>query len=873
MARALLDAVAAAHTIVTPNAELAAALNAAVERSYVAAGREVWPTPQIHDVGSWLRRQYAQRQFVDPSLPRCLSDIEELEFWRSVVLESASGSQLLEPGGAARAARRARRALSEYAIPLAALDGFAGEESLAFLDWNRSFEARCRDHHCISSDRLLATTPVDAPNLAWIENPQWRPAVRQWLEQHSVTRLAPQSIKGAASIQVRAPSPAAEAAAIAEWASARLQADANFRAWICIPDLSQRRTDVVDAFDAVLAPQRFSLRPTATPAAYAVSGGTSLADFAPVRAALDLLAASTESVSFDHFSSLLRLPALHAESREESAAALLDLDLRGGGPSEAFLDDWLTLSESLTRKRQRAPPAAIERLRTASRLLGGVSGRQQLSRWVAVWVAALEAAPWSQRQRWSSTEFQAAERFRELLAALATADALLGARSAASAHSLLRRASEETVFQAQTGVPPIWVSGQLMDPWLTYDGLWIAGCDEGQWPPPVDPLPLLPIQLQRDFGVLAAGVDSQLHFAQDLQSRWSARAAASVFSCADPGDGRVARPSPLIDARVEPCAPTTHPHWRRWQDRTLPFETFLDERAPPFAVDERTRGVATLRAQSRCAFRGFAETRLLTDALERPTPGFNDRERGQLTHHALEQIWRELGDWSTLTSSAPQDIDALLERSAASAIAAQIRARDPGVRWRGREQRRLTRLLAQWLQTEGARAPFRVQHIEQPSQHLRLGGLDFKMRIDRVDELQDGARVLIDYKTGSPTPDWRGERPNNPQLPMYALLRPDRLVAVAYGKVNASECSFVSETERVDVFFKSQKRSKLEELPNFAALVDTWSRRIHTLAAEFAAGDAAVAPIAGACLSCELQPLCRVPSALDDQPDDIDLDE
>jgi hypothetical protein len=349
---------------------------------------------------------------------------------------------------------------------------------------------------------------------------------------------------------------------------------------------------------------------------YAVAGGTPLATFAPVRAALDLLSASTETVSFDEFSALLRGPSLHADSREESDAAVLDLELRRRAPSEARLTEWLALSERLALKR----PAALGRLRAAHRILDQVAGRQPLSGWVVAWIAALEAAPWSQRRRWSSTEYQAAERFRELLAALATADALLGERSAASAHRLLTRAAEDTQFQPQTGVPPIWVSSQLMDPWLTYDGVWITGCSEDQWPPPIDPIPLLPVQLQREFGVVAAGVDTQLRSAVDLQSRLTERAKAGVFSSADPGDGRKTRPSPLIPVAVETVEATPHPHWRRRRDLAPALETLLDERAPRFADAEHTRGVATLRAQSRCAFRGFAETRLRTETLSRPLP-------------------------------------------------------------------------------------------------------------------------------------------------------------------------------------------------------------------------------------------------------------
>ncbi len=133
-----------------------------------------------------------------------------------------------------------------------------------------------------------------------------------------------------------------------------------------------------------------------------------------------------------------------------------------------------------------------------------------------------------------------------------------------------------------------------------------------------------------------------------------------------------------------------------------------------------------------------------------------------------------------------------------------------------------------------------------------------------MDRLADGARVLIDYKTGMASVDWRGERPDNPQLPMYALWRPEALVAVAYGRVNAGDCSFVAETERPAIFKPRGRKSSLEGMPSLAALIEVWSQRIENLAADFAAGRAAVAPTLQACTTCRLHGLCRVPAALEE---------
>jgi ATP-dependent helicase/nuclease subunit B len=860
---ALLAAVAAGRTVLAPNTELANALFDAVQRVHRDAGDEVWPTPRVHDYSSWLREQHVQRQLADAVAPRLLSEVEERELWRMVIDTAQTGRDFLDPAGAARAARRARRTLFEYAIPLEALDAAHSEECAAFLEWNRAFERRCSALGCGSADSLLGGVASPGGSIDWIESPQWRPAARRWLEQHGRVLPPPQRQVQAGLSIVRAPSPAAELAGIADWARGKLAED-GFRAWICVPDLNRRRAEVVDAFDAALAPQRFALRGGSSAAPYAVAGGTPLADYAPVRVALELLAASVGTVAFVQFSALLRAPELQDSDSEAGSAARLDVVLRRRASNDADLASWLDLADRVARGDQMAPVAAVQRLRAAHQVLSQLQGARLLSEWVAVWMGALQIGPWAFSRRWSSIEYQAAKAFRELLAGLGLGDAVFATHSRDSAQRILARAARETAFQVQTGVPAIWVSGQLLDPWLDYAGLWVSGCNDEQWPQPVAPVALLPVGVQRQYGVVPASAESQLALATDLQSRWQKRANQCVFSLSDSGEGSTSMPSPLLP-RIVPVDLTAapQPHWLRMLERAPGLESVWDEQAPPHAGNERTRGVATLRAQSRCAFRGFAETRLDAQPLEQPVPGFNERERGELVHHALQHVWTALGDSNALHTVRADAEQSLIDVAAARAIESVCQRRDPGRRWRLREAVRLRNLLTKWLQLERARAPFIIEALEGRDQIARFGGLEFRVRIDRVDRLLDGARVLIDYKTGAADPDWRGERPDNPQLPVYALLSPDALVAVAYAKVNAAESGFVAESERGEIFPRT-RRSELEGMATFPELVQVWSRRIERIAGEFAAGRAEVAPTIEACKSCKLQGLCRVPAALEE---------
>ncbi|NLJ63556.1 MAG: hypothetical protein GX332_09655, partial [Alcaligenaceae bacterium] len=86
------------------------------------------------------------------------------------------------------------------------------------------------------------------------------------------------------------------------------------------------------------------------------------------------------------------------------------------------------------------------------------------------------------------------------------------------------------------------------------------------------------------------------------------------------------------------------------------------------------------------------------------------------------------------------------------------------------ECQRAKQVLTSWFELETERAPFEVVALEQKH---HLPGFAATMRVDRIDRLEDGSYLLVDYKTTKANKNytaWLRARPIELQLPIYAAL-------------------------------------------------------------------------------------------------------
>jgi hypothetical protein len=176
------------------------------------------------------------------------------------------------------------------------------------------------------------------------------------------------------------------------------------------------------------------------------------------------------------------------------------------------------------------------------------------------------------------------------------------------------------------------------------------------------------------------------------------------------------------------------------------------------------------------------------------------------------------------------------------------------------------------LELDLARPPFIVVEAERARLHV-IAGLPLNLRADRLDRI-GGELVVIDYKTGkTQSSAWRGARMDAPQLPLYAVLHPDRPTGIAFAGIGAAAAKYVgvsSETGLIDGMEPAANFRLTEDRRNgfsWEEITAHWRAWLERLAGDFAAGRAEVDPklAAGTCRYCHLAALCRVePASLDE---------
>lgn len=859
----LLQRLAAGHaariTVVTPNVRLARELAREFDAGQAAKDLRLWETADILPFGAFVERLYEDALYSDLAerLPLLLTSAQARALWEATIRASRWGEGLLATPQAAADAARAWALAHAWRIDGALASYPGNDDAKAFAEWAREVARRCDKDGSTDEARLADVVAPLLPEAALrkpkllvayafdVVTPQeqdfFDACAKSGIE---VRACAPGKREGEAHRRVF-PAAREELDAAAQWARAKLEAGAG-RIGVVVPELERRRREVVRVFARVMRPDHNlpGAEPRALP--FNVSLGAPLADYPLVNAALAILELATHEVTFDHASKLMRSPFIAGASSEMAQRALLDVSLRRIAPAKLNLGKLVALVKGAPILRQRLE-ALFGTMRPAN---------DSPHDWARHFTDLLEAMGFPGRSL-NSDEFQTRAKFNATLAELARLERVAPRMRQEDALDALRRLCGDTLFQPESPDAPIQVLGVFESEGLEFDALWVSGLTDQAWPLHASPNPFIPVALQKKAGIPEATPEATLERAKKITNGWLEAAPEVIVSHAAREEDRDLIGSPLISGVPSFSGTPEAIRVDRYRDVLFAerrVERVKDGKAPALQTKTPRGGTRILVDQAACPFRAFARHRLGAEALEEPVEGLDARDRGSLLHALMKELWTELKGSEGLKG----DVAGAIERAATKAVQEEA-VEEPLA---SLERMRLAKLARDWLRVEAERAPFEVVALEE-KRKLRVAGLELSGRIDRIDRLGSGGHAVIDYKTGRTTPqEWLGERPEDPQVPLYALNAED-VSAAAFAKLKAGEMRYMGFSRAKDAI------PKVQAAKNWETLVAGWRKELEALGTGFAAGEARVDPkkMLQTCRYCDLQPLCRVyerVSALDE---------
>jgi probable DNA repair protein len=851
-------------TLLVPQQARARAVGLAYAAAALAPGAFVWRSPEVLTPAAWARRSAERLAAAAPGeWPRVLSATEEWLLWRAIAREAADAQPFLDAGALAEGLRAAYGEAALHGIRPSG--GAAGTEAGLFYEACGAFEARCRGLEAVSAATLLPRLALQAGEGVVLRGlAPVPPALRPLSAGH------PPAPQPAASVrQVACADPEEQADAITAWARAALAADPRARLAVLFPGPAGARERLAAQVRDALAPGT-AWAPEARSPVGVEGGGVLAARGLPAHAltALELLPGGELEVGA--VAGWLASP--HWSAPSLAARAALALLLRQRGLSAVSLPELQGVLQLAPKPLQPAARELEGRLKRAREALG--VGAATPRRWSERIERALSALGWPSPP--GGVLAQERLRWRELLEEFGGLEDTLGILPQREALSLVRALAQHTGFSEVTEDAAVLIIPGLTDPVVHYDGLWVASLGAEVLPQPLAPDPFLARRAQVEAGMPAASLEGRRAQAGALMAAWAAATPALTLSHVRREADLELLPSPLLSSLAAEAVPARLGWLPLRLHRDGATESRTDARGTTWnPLAPLPRGTRSLTLQTECAFRAYAELRLGATEAERAEPGVPANQRGLLLHAALEALWRRLGGSAGLAAHPGASLDRLIAECVAQAAQA-LRPERPGRRRRRtvpdaqidffselspaltRESRRAERLIGELCALERTRAPFTVASIEEGTE-LSLGGGRLSMRLDRVD-LVDGARVILDYKSGRPkAQDWYGERPSQPQLLAYLAALGTAVAGLATVHLTARDVCFSGVTGAAGVLPRVKAwAAQAGGADSWEAQQARWSGTIANLIAAFLRGDAQVDPLPGVCKHCHLADVCRI---------------
>ena len=831
------DAIDNNHLILTANQRLASQIHQAWGQ-LKQAETSVWSMPRVMSMEHWLTQCWHQLQDQNHPLVQGLAEVghfQSLYYWERAIAkheQQSNTSYATMANNCLDLLQRWDLTTDDIPYTTASVD--------KFRIWANSYKSLLEDNQLVSRATTWALVkegfsqgalPPEAlialygfQSISPLQTAVIESAANQTVDIHS-------SDKNISTVKVNCPDASSELESATKWAAGELVKNPNQRIGILIPDLNQTIQRSARVINEALA---FYKCPTAVN----ISAGIPLSESPLIRSALDLLSLFNYKQPLDYWLRQLYCPFSLFEELPIQFKVDCDLALRDNQSYELSIDKFIQI---IRHNESKITPtesvrAALDSLYAAYELLKKKSsGRQTFTDWSVFFKQFIALLGWPGTKELNSLEYQQHQQWQQLLAKYCELDSLGIEFGRTAALNYLQRMASEQIFHPQTGDAPLQILGLLEASGLVFDQLWVIGSHSENFPSAQSMDPLLPAQFQRAQAMPHSVPEKELHIANELIRNYKANAKKLIFSWPLQDNESSLEASPLIEdfplVELDNLVPS-HSQLAPWLTQDYQCQLIVDT-APPFnaEVESIRGGSGILKNQSTCPFNAFAIHRLGAEPLKEPLLGLSPMVRGNLVHEILYRLWAIWKSSQQLTQLSASEISDEIDRQV-EAVLTEQGPQNPillGTRYKQLEHQRLAKLIRQWVELEKTRPSFNVIAAEQKSS-ISFGQLTLSLQIDRIDSIE-GKPVIIDYKTGNVSAnDWLGERPKDPQLPLYLLASPTPLAGCTFAQLKSNKLKFngLSETQLIPGTRVSD---------DWSIQVQQWQSAVHNLATEFIQGN------------------------------------
>lgn len=866
--------------VLTPNQRL----RNRIREAFAATQGPVGITPHVYSLHEWLDSCWQNLQ--DLGAQGCeqgiVNDLQARTLWKDVIERAGADEGLHASSRLIQQANEALRNLDLWQVPVSQIAAHGDPEDYPLLEWAGAFQTRLQTHGLITREagygcvlRAFQSGVLSRLPAIHLESLPDLPPLLQSVVDAAAKRVAPVPTAERSSTQLTRLATASveeEIRAASLWAHQRLQDSSeepkggkeSKSIGIIVPDLGTSRDLVERIFTETFEPHYHSPTEARYTLPFNISTGTPLGQTPLVSATLQLLHLNDYEVERYQLRKLFNSP-FWGDFGEEIAirsATIEALNRKG-----QFHYSPTQIRSSVQHIAEQAPReshlAFSGRLQQCANEWRRFSSRTTPSEWVQRVLQLLDSLNWPGSRTLDSVEFQQARQWYQLLEKFASLDLVQPAMNYADALSTLQQLANSTPFQAEVKGSPIQILGTLEGEGLQFDYCWVMGMTNHAWPPSPEPNPLLPLPLQRAQQMPRSSVTKEISFADALTQHYRRCADAVVFSYPSQLNEAQMLPSSLV-ADIAP-AELGDVLGEEYDLCSLGLQGFYRELAakqslervdccygPPFIPNDTEAvrgGTGILQKQALCPFDAFAALRLGATEPPEPSLGLSAAEKGSIIHNVMASVWRELGSQAGLQENAA-NLQSLIQ-SATDKTFNDLTSDSRfslGTLYLQLEKARACELLGRFFEFEKDREAFTVVATEE--ELIReFAGLTFRLRIDRVDKTESGQYLIIDYKTGASANvnQWLGERPDEPQMPLYALCYPQAVAGISFASIRAQDpgyCGVVDEAVQAwDPRIKTpQKLSKQHQRDDWQTLLDELKTNLENLVDEYRQGYAAVQP-------------------------------